>query len=294
MELAAPVSAERHEHERDRRRALALGVLRGQAVQRREEAVHERGVRLDGLLARGAAQVGGAEKSHVRVEVLTEQIEPEPAAPVRPLGGACHRSPSPSLGLGAADLAVEFRRHGETLQPRRRYCQTRRELGANLPVPRPACYNEPPMRRLWRAVLDEVAPYDAGKSLEAIAKDLGIEDLIRLSANESPLGPSPRAIEALRREAPRAHLYPDGGSTAAAGHARRAARCARELAPGGQWGGRIARADRPRRLRPGRRDPRSLTRPSSRTARRRSSPARRSSRARSWATRRTSTTCSAG
>ena len=69
------------------------------------------------------------------------------------------------------------------------------------------------MRRLWRAVLDEVAPYDAGKSLEAIAKDLGIEDLIRLSANESPLGPSPRAIEALRREAPRAHLYPDGGST---------------------------------------------------------------------------------
>ena len=56
------------------------------------------------------------------------------------------------------------------------------------------------MRRLWRAVLDEVAAYDAGKSLEAIAKDLGIEDLIRLSANESPLGPSPRAIEALRRE----------------------------------------------------------------------------------------------
>ena len=47
------------------------------------------------------------------------------------------------------------------------------------------------MRRLWRAVLDKVAPYDAGKSLEAIAKDLGIEDLIRLSANESPLGPSP-------------------------------------------------------------------------------------------------------
>jgi histidinol-phosphate aminotransferase len=69
------------------------------------------------------------------------------------------------------------------------------------------------MRRLWRAVLDKVAAYDAGKSLETIAKDLGIEDLIRMSANESPLGPSPRAIEALRHEAPRAHLYPDGGST---------------------------------------------------------------------------------
>ena len=37
--------------------------------------------------------------------------------------------------------------------------------------------------------------------------------MIRLSANESPLGPSPKAVEALRREAARVHLYPDGGST---------------------------------------------------------------------------------
>lgn len=71
----------------------------------------------------------------------------------------------------------------------------------------------PTMRQLWRGVLQKVAPYDAGKSLEAIAEDLGIESLVRLSANESPLGPSPLAVEALRREAARAHLYPDGGST---------------------------------------------------------------------------------
>ena len=69
------------------------------------------------------------------------------------------------------------------------------------------------MRQLWRPVLEKVAPYDAGKSLEAIAKDLGIEDLVRLSANESPLGPSPRVIAVLQREAARAHLYPDGGSS---------------------------------------------------------------------------------
>jgi histidinol-phosphate aminotransferase len=69
------------------------------------------------------------------------------------------------------------------------------------------------MRRLWRPVLEKVAPYDAGKSLEAVAKDLGIEDVVRLSANESPLGPSPRVIAVLQREAARAHLYPDGGST---------------------------------------------------------------------------------
>jgi histidinol-phosphate aminotransferase len=68
------------------------------------------------------------------------------------------------------------------------------------------------MRRLWRSVLDRVAPYDAGKSLEALARELGIEAVLRLSANENPIGPSPRVIEAIRREAPRAHLYPDGGA----------------------------------------------------------------------------------
>ncbi len=37
--------------------------------------------------------------------------------------------------------------------------------------------------------------------------------LLRLSANESPLGPSPRVVEAVRQEAGRIHLYPDAGST---------------------------------------------------------------------------------
>jgi len=69
------------------------------------------------------------------------------------------------------------------------------------------------MSRPWRAVLDNVAPYDAGKSLEALAKELGLDEIVRLSANESPLGPSPHVVEVLRREAARVHLYPDGGSS---------------------------------------------------------------------------------
>ncbi|PYN78622.1 MAG: histidinol-phosphate transaminase [Candidatus Rokuibacteriota bacterium] len=70
------------------------------------------------------------------------------------------------------------------------------------------------MRRLWRSVLDALTPYDAGPSLEALARELGRSDLVRLSANENPLGPSPRAMAAVAREAGRIHLYPDGGSTA--------------------------------------------------------------------------------
>ena len=70
------------------------------------------------------------------------------------------------------------------------------------------------MRRLWRPVLDGLIPYDAGLSLEALSRQLGLDQLVRLSANENPLGPSPRAVAAVEREAARIHLYPDGGSTA--------------------------------------------------------------------------------
>lgn len=69
------------------------------------------------------------------------------------------------------------------------------------------------VRRIWRPILDRIVPYEAGKPLEALAQELGVEGLVRLSANESPLGPSPHVVAAIRREAPRVHLYPDGGST---------------------------------------------------------------------------------
>ncbi len=70
------------------------------------------------------------------------------------------------------------------------------------------------MRKIWRSVLDPLVPYDAGKPLEELAREWGVPELVRLSANESPLGPSPRVIAAVAREAARVHLYPDGGSTA--------------------------------------------------------------------------------
>src|SRR5215831_17478499 len=69
------------------------------------------------------------------------------------------------------------------------------------------------MKRIWRDALSAVTPYEAGKSLEALGAELGLPSLRRLSANENPLGPPPKVVEALRREAARAHLYPDAGST---------------------------------------------------------------------------------
>ena len=70
------------------------------------------------------------------------------------------------------------------------------------------------MRKLWRDVIDKVAPYEAGKPIEMLAAELGLGDLVRLSANENPLGPSPRVVAAVAAEAARVHLYPDGASHA--------------------------------------------------------------------------------
>ena len=66
------------------------------------------------------------------------------------------------------------------------------------------------MRHFWRRAVDDVAAYDAGSSVET---ELRAGTLLRLSANESPLGPSTRVVEAVQREAARVHLYPDAGST---------------------------------------------------------------------------------
>jgi histidinol-phosphate aminotransferase len=73
------------------------------------------------------------------------------------------------------------------------------------------------MRRVWRPVLDRIAPYDPGKPIEILTAELGLDALVRLSANENPLGPSPHVVAAIEREASRVHLYPDGASTALRG-----------------------------------------------------------------------------
>jgi histidinol-phosphate aminotransferase len=70
------------------------------------------------------------------------------------------------------------------------------------------------VRAVWRSVLDRIAPYETGKSLETLERELGLDTLVRLSANESPLGPSPRVVAAIREEAARVHLYPDGSALA--------------------------------------------------------------------------------
>jgi histidinol-phosphate aminotransferase len=52
-------------------------------------------------------------------------------------------------------------------------------------------------------------PYQPGKPVSELERELGISNIIKLASNENPLGPSPRAIEAVRRELTEATRYPD-------------------------------------------------------------------------------------
>ncbi len=55
-----------------------------------------------------------------------------------------------------------------------------------------------------------LAPYEPGKPMEELERELGISRSIKLASNENPLGPSPRAVEAMKRAAGEVHRYPDG------------------------------------------------------------------------------------
>jgi histidinol-phosphate aminotransferase len=61
--------------------------------------------------------------------------------------------------------------------------------------------------------LRELVAYEPGKPVEDLARELGIPhgEIIKLASNENPLGPSPKARQAMIDTIERAHFYPDGG-----------------------------------------------------------------------------------
>jgi histidinol-phosphate aminotransferase len=59
--------------------------------------------------------------------------------------------------------------------------------------------------------LASLVPYQPGKPIEEVEREYGIRDSIKLASNENALGPSPKALTALREALPGLHRYPDGG-----------------------------------------------------------------------------------
>ncbi len=55
-----------------------------------------------------------------------------------------------------------------------------------------------------------ISPYVPGKPIEELERELGISGSIKLASNENPLGPSPKAIMAIKKAVEGLNRYPDG------------------------------------------------------------------------------------
>src|ERR1700681_692182 len=59
--------------------------------------------------------------------------------------------------------------------------------------------------------IESLRPYEAGRGIEEVQREYGLTRISKLASNENPLGPSPRALEAMAPSMHRLHLYPNGG-----------------------------------------------------------------------------------
>ena len=63
-----------------------------------------------------------------------------------------------------------------------------------------------------RPALDGLVPYEPGKPVEDVQRELGLERVVKLASNEGPFGPFPAAEEAIARATAELNRYPDGGA----------------------------------------------------------------------------------
>jgi histidinol-phosphate aminotransferase len=65
---------------------------------------------------------------------------------------------------------------------------------------------------LIRPALAGLVPYEPGKPVEEVQRELGLARVVKLASNEGPYGPFPEALEAIQRAALELNRYPDGGA----------------------------------------------------------------------------------
>jgi histidinol-phosphate aminotransferase len=70
------------------------------------------------------------------------------------------------------------------------------------------------MHTQWESLANEhilgIAPYEPGKPVEELERELGIQDAIKLASNENPLSPSDRVQKAILAQLANLNRYPDG------------------------------------------------------------------------------------
>jgi histidinol-phosphate aminotransferase len=64
----------------------------------------------------------------------------------------------------------------------------------------------------FRPAVQGLVPYEPGKPVEEVQRELGLARCVKLASNEGPFGPFPAAVEALERSVADLNRYPDGGA----------------------------------------------------------------------------------
>lgn len=64
-----------------------------------------------------------------------------------------------------------------------------------------------------RKTLDIIQPYSPGKPIWEVQKELGLERVIKMASNENPLGPSPKAVQAIQASLADLNRYPDADAS---------------------------------------------------------------------------------
>jgi histidinol-phosphate aminotransferase len=64
----------------------------------------------------------------------------------------------------------------------------------------------------FRPAVQGLVPYEPGKPVEEVQRELGLARCVKLASNEGPFGPFPGAVEAIARSVADLNRYPDGGA----------------------------------------------------------------------------------
>ncbi|MBU1043832.1 MAG: histidinol-phosphate transaminase [Candidatus Omnitrophica bacterium] len=66
------------------------------------------------------------------------------------------------------------------------------------------------LKKVVREVVAGIKPYIPGKPIEEVKREYKLKEVYKMASNENPLGPSPRAVSAIKKALAGINLYPDG------------------------------------------------------------------------------------
>ena len=53
------------------------------------------------------------------------------------------------------------------------------------------------LKKIVNKGINDLSPYEPGKPIEDLERELGIKNAVKLASNENPVGPSPRVLQSI-------------------------------------------------------------------------------------------------